>query len=252
MILQFSGPDVLIGAGIAFFVSVPQPAAGQLPTLFLSLGGMANTQFFEFDDRSSGGHGNASHYYSIAWLANALIVRESTQELPTAAMESIQAHAVVATGIRDWLILGPLDDSNASCMDNPTMMGSEAVPTRFLNISSRFAAKGSVNATTTWKRVVVNGPLAYLDFATHGSFHDSELWGASALALTHVNNLKSSPQRVTLVGSTTGVGVGWLGTKEIFRDQLNTGLLSEEEKIEVVLSPGWNSREHDSHSLVYA
>ena len=46
-------------ASIAFPVTVTAPAAGvgELPTLSLSFGGMAVSQFFEFDDRSSGGHG---------------------------------------------------------------------------------------------------------------------------------------------------------------------------------------------------
>jgi hypothetical protein len=224
---------------LAFLISVPMPAAGEHPVLSLSLGGMAVSQYFEFDDRSSAGHGNSSHYFSLAWLANALIIRDSEQRLSSAALQSLRSHAVVAAGIRDWLILGPLDDSNATCLDNPTMTGSEPLPSKLLNISGFYTAKGG--GTATWKRTALHGPLAHLDFLTHGPFHDTELWGASALAMTHLHNGKNTPQRVTLVSSTTGVGLGWLGMDEVFRDQLNTGLLVEEEKTEVVLMPGWNS-----------
>ena len=47
-------------------------------------------------------------------------------------------------------------------------------------------------------------------------------------------------ETVFLTGSLTGVGVGFVGGVEVFRDELNAGLLLDEERIEVLLQPGWN------------
>jgi hypothetical protein len=231
---------------IAFSVAVPVPTAGRLPTVTLSLGGMSVAQYFEFDDRSTGvgangRPGNESHYDLLGWLVNAIIIRESSAPLPLAAAASLHAHKVMASGIRDWWILGALDDSNASCMDNPSMADSEPVPLDWLNLSRSYPRKGGGQGLAAWQRVTLNGSLAYLDLLQHGVRDSNQpAWGASALALTHVQNTGNTPKRVALVGSTTGVGMGWLGATEVFRDQLNTGLLVREEHVEVVLQPGWN------------
>ena len=217
---------------IAFPVTVGPPPAGEAPALSMSLGGMAVSQFFEYDDRSSGGHA-AGFYYTLSWIANAMIIRAADAQLPPSAAQSVAAHEVVAAGVRDWLVLGPIDDSNATCIDNPAV-----VPPPSLNVTGRYPRKGG--GVATWQRAKLNGSLAYLDFNLHG-IHDGDGLGASALALTHVKLSGDEPKRVLLVGSTAGVGVGWLGPTEVFRDELNAGLMLSEERTEVLLQPGWNT-----------
>ena len=217
---------------IAFPVTVSEPPPGKQPTLSLSLGGMAVSQFFEYDDRSSGGH-TSGYYYTLAWLANALIVRELGTPLPEQAEQSIRAHAAVAAGVRDWLILGPLDDSNATCIDE-----IDAVSFPQINVSQHFPRKGG--GAVGWQRVRLAGSLAYLDFSQHGVV-DGDGLGASAIAVTHVKLEGDAPVRALLSGSTSGVGVAWLGSEQVIRDELNVGMLAQEERTEVTLRPGWNA-----------
>jgi hypothetical protein len=193
---------------------------------------MAVSQFFEFDDRSSGGHASG-HYFTLAWIANALIVRELGAPLPDQAEQSFRAHAAVAAGVRDWLILGPLDDSNATCIDD-----IDATSFPQVNMSRHYPRKGG--GSVSWQRVRLAGSLAYLDFNQHG-VADSDGLGASAVAVTHVKLDGDVPVRAMLSGSTAGVGVAWLGSEPVIRDELNVGLLAQEEHAEVTLSPGWNA-----------
>ena len=217
---------------IAFRATVPEPPSGQEPTLSLSLGGMAVSQFFEFDDRSTGGHAANGFYFTLAWIVNALIVRELDTALPEPAAQSLSAHAAIAAGVRDWMILGPLDDSNATCIDDPAAVAAPQV-----NVSQQYPRKGG--GAVGWQRIRLNASLAYLDFTLHG-VEDVDGLGASALAMTHVKVTGDAPTRAVLVGSTAGVGASWLGSKQVLRDELNVGLLVDEERVEVVLQPGWN------------
>jgi len=197
---------------------------------------MAVSQFYEFDDRSSGGHSGNGSYFTLSWLVNAMIIRDMGTQLSPAATQSLRSHATTAAGIRDWLILGPLDDSNAECIDNP-----DAIEPPPLNVSAQYPRKGGgIGEKATWQRARLNGSLAYLDFHQQ-HIHDVDGLGASALALTHVKLTAETPLKVLLVGSTAGVGVGWLGGVEIFRDELNAGLMLSEERAEIVLQPGWNT-----------
>ena len=214
---------------VAFNVSVPTQSNADTPgvsTLELVFGGMSVTPFFQFDDRTDG-----THFYTMAWLANALIIRSPQAQLSAMATKSLNRHAVVARGIRDWLVLGSLDDTNATCMDRrtPAEIG--------VNVSARYPRKGG--GWTGWRRVALQSPLAYLDFIALGTRDDDGL-GAITLALTHIFLPGNNPREVFLVGSTTAVGVGYLRGNEIFRDELNAGLMLEEEKIRVSLKPGWN------------
>jgi hypothetical protein len=217
---------------IAFPVTVAEPSPGKQPTLSLSLGGMAVSQFFEFDDRSSGGHADG-YYFTLGWIANALIVREDGASLPEQTEQSIRAHAAVAAGVRDWLILGPLDDSNATCIDE-----IDATSFPQVNLSQHYPRKGG--GVVSWQRARLAGSLAYLDFHQHG-VADSDGLGASAVAVTHVKLDGDAPVRAMLSGSTAGVGVAWLGSEQVIRDELNVGLLAQEEHTEVTLRPGWNA-----------
>ena len=86
-------------------------AAGEAPSLTLSLGGMAVSQYFQFDDRNNG-----TAFFEMAWMANTMFVREGTGSIQHthAASSSLRDHGVVGAGVRDWLVLGPLDDSNGT------------------------------------------------------------------------------------------------------------------------------------------
>jgi hypothetical protein len=164
-----------------------------------------------------------------------MVIRGTGAELPPAAVQSLHAHATAAAGIRDWLVLGPLDDSNAECIDNPDVMQPPSV-----NVTGQRPHKGGgVGEMAAWQRARLNGSLAYLDFHQQ-KIHDTDGLGASALALTHIKLSAERPLKVLLVGSTAGVAVGWLGAAEVFRDELNAGLMLSEERVEVVLQPGWN------------
>jgi hypothetical protein len=70
---------------------------------------------------------------------------------------------------------------------------------------------------------------------------DGDGLGASAIAVTHVKLEGDAPVRALLSGSTSGVGVAWLGSEQVIRDELNVGMLAQEERTEVTLRPGWNA-----------
>ena len=97
--------------------------------------------------------------------------------------------------------LGPMDDSNATCLE-----GAPSAELQ-LNLSTAYPRKGG--GVITWERHRLTGPLANLDFGAVG-VRDKDGLGALALALTHVWVPGSTPQRLVLHASTSGVGVGSL------------------------------------------
>lgn len=218
-------------ATIAFRVAVLPP----LSALRLSFGGMAVSPFFQFDDRSNG-----TSFYTMGWMINALIVRDAAAHAPqhqlsAAAAASLRDHDRMASGIRSWNVLGPLDDSDGTCL---TLRTDAEIN---LNTSARYPKKGG--GETSWKQVeldVGDNPLAYLDFEQHAGIRDEDGLGATALALTYVKLPGNRTKRVRFRGSTAGVGVAYVGPAELFRDELNVGLLANEEAVHATLVPGWN------------
>eukprot|EP00937_MAST-01D_sp_MAST-1D-sp2_P001842 g1842.t1 len=216
-------------ATLAFPVIVPPPTSADAPPLLeLSFGGMAATPFFQFDDRNNG-----TAFFTMAWMLNALLVRDAgARASSAAAARSLRGHAVVAGGVREWMVIGPLDDSDATCMVRRTEAEAQ------LNMSATYARKAG--GVVAWQRVSLQTPLAHLDFAQHG-VRDSDGLGALALAVTHLWLPGAQSEEVVLTGSLTGVGVGFVGSAEVLRDELNAGLLLDEERVQVRLHPGWNT-----------
>ena len=104
-------------------------------------------------------------------------------------------------------------------------------------MSAHYARKGG--GFVKWQNISVKGPLAYLDFTQH-NVHDADGLGALALAVTHLWLPGARAETFSLAGSLTGVGVGFVNGVEVLRDELNAGLLLSEERVEVLLQPGWN------------
>ena len=202
--------------------------ATDAPSLEIQLGGMTLGPEFQFDDRTDG-----HRFFSMAWLANALIVRRAGSSVSPAAAASLRRHRALSHGARDWLVLGPLDDRHATCLDVPRSAELS------LNVSAVYSGQNGVPVRWRPATIPASAPLAYLDFKQHGIV-DRGGDGGLALALTHVWLDGERAQTVSLTGSTTGVGIAKFGGEVAFKDELNAGLLADEERTDVVLQPGWN------------
>lgn len=191
----------------------------------LDFGGMAVAPMFQFDDRNNG-----TAFYEMAWALNALLVFPGAHGAHSvAAAESLQAHELVRSAAREWMVLGPLDDSTARCRESAAEV--------HLDFKGRYPAKGG--GVATWQVVQISALLAVVDFHAAG-IRDGDGLGAAALAVTHIHVNGTAPLRLRLVGSTAGVGAASISGRPAFVDELNAGLLEYEEHSLVTLDPGWN------------
>lgn len=172
----------------------------------------------------------------IEWLVNGLIIQTTAQTPTTAAQTYLdRADLMSASAIRDWYVLGPFDDDD--CLGLETTFGPEDSN----DLSQSYTGKGG---TISWQLLpTLQGRAPYISF--RDTFSDPN--EVAAFAVSHV--YCPSATNAVLVCSISQAGIVYINNNEVFVDELATGLLPEEQFIDISLDAGWNAITHFRKSL---
>jgi hypothetical protein len=194
-------------------------------------GGNCNHPGFGFNVSCMTGHDcDTWVMQSVGWMVNAMTIQTMAQALTPAASVSLAATAQAALWtVRDWAVLAPLEDGNWSLTDR----------------SGKWPERGRNGRTIAWQRVNSSNHWSLSPNATAPAVHIRDLVLACDLAhsavlmKTYVH--VAEPTDVEVAGSLTGVGSVEVNDEVVFRDELYTGLQTEEARGAVRLHSGWNT-----------
>ena len=175
-----------------------------------------------------------------SWAFSALGIAPWSQLLVPALPQQVQVAisnaAWIRSGIRDWAIIGPFDDTLATALDGD-MQAVQPV-----RLSVHYTGK-IANDFVRWQhadlRNTTRWPVPLLQLHDF-NITDADGMGAAAAALTHIHNPLMLPMTVRLVGSSSSASTVSLNGHRIWHDRLATGTLLREDHAEASLQPGWN------------
>jgi hypothetical protein len=163
----------------------------------------------------------------IEWMINGLVI-QTTSQTPTPEAQAYLGKAEVLSdsAIRDWYVIGPFDDNDCNGLE--VIFGPEDSN----DLNNTYQGK---NGTVSWQLLpTLVGDAPYVSLSD--TFSDAN--ETAGFAMTHVY-CPSSTEAV-LVASISQVGDIYVNGRKVFRDELATGLLLEEQYVNITLNQGWN------------
>ncbi len=164
----------------------------------------------------------------IEWMVNGLVIQTENQTITPAAQAYLDRSDLLnGAAIRSWMVIGPFDDDD--CRGIETDYGPETDSSPDLNWPGK-------DGTVAWQSLpTLIDPAPFVSLSN--ILVDTNEVAAYCQSFVYCPKALNAQ----LVYSTSQTGVGWLNGMEIFRDEIATGLLLEEETVEIALQPGWNS-----------
>ena len=178
-----------------------------------------------------------SSWSGIGWLLNAVTVHKARSALPhSLATQLAFKRGISAAAVRDWFLLGPLDDSNATGMERAFGPEHDGNLSRTWPGDVRWRRCRAPNASQhtaplcRWRGIAI-------DIGSSLGWRTGDP-GAAAFLETFVH--VGAPTEALLVGSTAGTGAFFLNGVEVLPDLAYVGLHDAEISGKVLLSTGWN------------